>query len=130
MYTKLSASRAYVYAVARAADAGKVSREDCAGAILYVSDRCVEVAMDAQQCFGGNGYINGELRVSSARTGRADWVFLPQTTRSAACSAIRACTLSARARRRSAVRLLGVCSTRRLQRARTTSDERWGEACM
>ncbi|RSH80479.1 uncharacterized protein EHS24_009059 [Apiotrichum porosum] len=58
MYTKLSASRAYVYAVARAADAGKVSREDCAGAILYVSDRCVEVAMDAQQCFGGNGYIN------------------------------------------------------------------------
>lgn len=58
MYTKLSASRAYVYAVARAADAGKVSREDCAGAILYASDRAVEVAMDAQQCFGGNGYIN------------------------------------------------------------------------
>lgn len=60
MYTKLSASRSYVYAVARAADAGKVSREDCAGAILLVSDHAVEVAMDAQQCFGGNGYINGE----------------------------------------------------------------------
>jgi len=59
MYTKLSASRAYVYAVARAADAGKVSREDCAGAILLVSDHACEVAMDAQQCFGGNGYING-----------------------------------------------------------------------
>ncbi|KAL1407128.1 hypothetical protein Q8F55_006542 [Vanrija albida] len=58
MYTKLSASRAYVYAVARAADAGKVSREDCAGAILYSSDRAVEVALDAQQSFGGNGYIN------------------------------------------------------------------------
>jgi isovaleryl-CoA dehydrogenase len=43
MYTKLSASRAYVYAVARAADAGKVSREDCAGAILFSSDRAVEV---------------------------------------------------------------------------------------
>lgn len=58
MYTKLSASRAYVYAVARAADAGKVSREDCAGAILFSSDRAVEVTNDAQQIFGGNGYIN------------------------------------------------------------------------
>ncbi|WWC57652.1 uncharacterized protein I303_100185 [Kwoniella dejecticola CBS 10117] len=58
MYTKLSASRAYVYAVARACDAGKVSRQDCAGAILYSSDRAVEVAMEAQQCLGGNGYIN------------------------------------------------------------------------
>ncbi|WRT63271.1 uncharacterized protein IL334_000174 [Kwoniella shivajii] len=58
MYTKLSASRAYVYAVARACDAGKVSRQDCAGAILYSSDRAVEVALQAQQCLGGNGYIN------------------------------------------------------------------------
>ncbi|WWC67255.1 uncharacterized protein I206_101162 [Kwoniella pini CBS 10737] len=58
MYTKLSASRSYVYAVARACDAGKVSRQDCAGAILYSSDRAVEVAMEAQQCLGGNGYIN------------------------------------------------------------------------
>ncbi|KAK1921324.1 acyl-CoA dehydrogenase/oxidase [Papiliotrema laurentii] len=58
MYTKLSASRAYVYAVARACDAGNVSRQDCAGAILYSSDRAVEVAMEAQQCLGGNGYIN------------------------------------------------------------------------
>ncbi|WVO16033.1 hypothetical protein L204_103698 [Cryptococcus depauperatus] len=58
MYTKLSASRAYVYAVARACDVGRISRQDCAGAILYSSDRAVEVAMDAQQCFGGNGYIN------------------------------------------------------------------------
>ncbi|ODN89682.1 isovaleryl-CoA dehydrogenase [Cryptococcus wingfieldii CBS 7118] len=60
MYTKMSACRAYVYAVARACDAGKVSRQDCAGAILYSSDKAVEVAMEAQQCLGGNGYINGE----------------------------------------------------------------------
>ncbi|KAK4686481.1 isovaleryl-CoA dehydrogenase, partial [Tremellales sp. Uapishka_1] len=58
MYTKLSASRAYVYAVARACDAGKISRQDCAGAILYSSDRAVELAMEAQQCLGGNGYVN------------------------------------------------------------------------
>ena len=63
MYTKLSASRAYVYAVARACDAGNVSRQDCAGAILYSSDRAVEVAMEAQQSLGGNGYINGVFRV-------------------------------------------------------------------
>ncbi|KAF8315208.1 acyl-CoA dehydrogenase NM domain-like protein [Clavulina sp. PMI_390] len=58
MYTKLGASRAYVYAVARACDQGKISRRDCAGAILYSSDRAVEVAIDAMQSLGGNGYIN------------------------------------------------------------------------
>ncbi|EJU00717.1 acyl-CoA dehydrogenase NM domain-like protein [Dacryopinax primogenitus] len=58
MYTKLSAARSYVYAVARACDAGNISRRDCAGAILYSSDRAVEVAMEAMQCLGGNGYIN------------------------------------------------------------------------
>ncbi|KAG8690931.1 hypothetical protein FRC11_008020 [Ceratobasidium sp. 423] len=58
MYTKLNASRSYVYAVARACDRGDISRRDCAGAILYSSDRAVEVAMDAMQCLGGNGYIN------------------------------------------------------------------------
>ncbi|KAI1794662.1 acyl-CoA dehydrogenase NM domain-like protein [Ganoderma leucocontextum] len=58
MYTKLNASRSYVYAVAKACDQGKVSRRDCAGAILYSSDRAVEVTMEAMQCLGGNGYIN------------------------------------------------------------------------
>ncbi|KAM6500411.1 isovaleryl-CoA-dehydrogenase [Amanita muscaria] len=58
MYTKLNASRSYVYAVARACDHGKVSRRDCAGAILYSSDRAVEVALEGMQCLGGNGYIN------------------------------------------------------------------------
>lgn len=58
MYTKLSASRAYVYAVAKACDQGKVSRKDCAGAILYSTERAVEVTMEGMQCLGGNGYIN------------------------------------------------------------------------
>ncbi|EGG05964.1 uncharacterized protein MELLADRAFT_52672 [Melampsora larici-populina 98AG31] len=58
MYTKISASRSYVYAVARACDQGKVSRRDCAGVILYTSDRALEVATDAMQMLGGNGYIN------------------------------------------------------------------------
>ncbi|KAH9928185.1 acyl-CoA dehydrogenase/oxidase [Fomitopsis serialis] len=58
MYTKLNASRSYVYAVAKACDQGKVSRRDCAGAILYSSDRAVEVTMEAMQMLGGNGYIN------------------------------------------------------------------------
>ncbi|KAF8911031.1 acyl-CoA dehydrogenase NM domain-like protein [Gymnopilus junonius] len=58
MYTKLNASRAYVYAVARACDQGRVSRRDCAGAILYSTEKAVEVALEGMQCFGGNGYIN------------------------------------------------------------------------
>jgi isovaleryl-CoA dehydrogenase len=59
MYTKLSASRSYAYAVARACDAGKISRKDCAGAILYTTEKAVEVASEAMQSLGGNGYING-----------------------------------------------------------------------
>ncbi|CAL1705634.1 unnamed protein product [Somion occarium] len=58
MYTKMNASRSYVYGVARACDAGKVSRRDCAGAILYSTEKAIEVALEAQQCLGGNGYIN------------------------------------------------------------------------
>ncbi|EPQ28161.1 uncharacterized protein PFL1_04488 [Pseudozyma flocculosa PF-1] len=58
MYTRLGASRAYVYAVGRACDAGKVSRRDCAGAILYSSDACVSVTSEAMQTCGGNGYTN------------------------------------------------------------------------
>ena len=59
MYTKLTASRSLVYAVARACDDGHVSRRDCAGAILYSTEKAVEVASEAMQCLGGNGYING-----------------------------------------------------------------------
>ncbi|KAJ3268837.1 hypothetical protein HDV01_002156 [Terramyces sp. JEL0728] len=58
MYTKLSASRSYVYAVGRACDAGNISNKDCAGAILYSAERATECALDAIQCLGGNGYIN------------------------------------------------------------------------
>ncbi len=42
MVVALSSARAYVYAVARACDAGKTTRHDAAGAILYASEsqRC------------------------------------------------------------------------------------------
>ncbi|KCV72514.1 isovaleryl-CoA dehydrogenase, mitochondrial [Fonticula alba] len=58
MYTKTMASRSYLYAVARACDRGQVSNKDCAGVILYCAERATEVALDAIQCLGGNGYIN------------------------------------------------------------------------
>lgn len=58
MYTKLNAARSYVYSVGRACDAAKISRRDCAGAILYSSDRCVEITTEAMQILGGNGYTN------------------------------------------------------------------------
>jgi isovaleryl-CoA dehydrogenase len=58
MYVSLNASRAYVYAVAKACDRGETTREDAAGAILYSAERATQVALDAIQILGGNGYTN------------------------------------------------------------------------
>src|SRR4030081_2586347 len=58
MYVTMNAAKAYVYAVARACDAGRTTREDAAGAILYAAERGTALALDAIQCLGGNGYIN------------------------------------------------------------------------
>ncbi len=56
MYVALNTSRAYVYAVARACDAGKTTRFDAAGAILFASENAVKVANEAIQALGGAGY--------------------------------------------------------------------------
>merc|ERR1711879_151361 len=58
MYTKFQCSRSYVYTVARACDQGHFNNKDCAGVILYSAERATEVALDAIQILGGNGYIN------------------------------------------------------------------------
>jgi isovaleryl-CoA dehydrogenase len=58
MYTTLSASRAYVYAVARACDAGSITRKDAAGAILYAAEQATRMALEAIQALGGMGYVN------------------------------------------------------------------------
>ncbi|WP_370321464.1 isovaleryl-CoA dehydrogenase [Oricola sp.] len=58
MYTTTNACRAYVYAVAQASDRGETSRKDAAGCILYAAEKATQVALDAIQCLGGNGYIN------------------------------------------------------------------------
>ncbi|MGE5567138.1 MAG: isovaleryl-CoA dehydrogenase [Parcubacteria group bacterium] len=56
MYVALNSARAYVYAVARACDAGKTTRFDAAGAILYASENAVKTAAEAIQALGGAGY--------------------------------------------------------------------------
>jgi isovaleryl-CoA dehydrogenase len=56
MYVALNSARAYVYAVARACDAGKTTRFDAAGAILYASENAVRVGLEAIQALGGAGY--------------------------------------------------------------------------
>jgi isovaleryl-CoA dehydrogenase len=56
MYVALNSSRAYVYAVARACDAGKTTRFDAAGAILMASENAVKVGLEAIQALGGAGY--------------------------------------------------------------------------
>ena len=58
MYTTMNACRAYVYAVAKACDAGKTSRKDAAGAILFAAEAATKASLDAIQILGGNGYIN------------------------------------------------------------------------
>ena len=58
MYTTLTACRAYVYSVAKSCDAGNVTREDAAGCILYAAEKATQIALDAIQCLGGNGYTN------------------------------------------------------------------------
>ena len=56
MYVALNSARAYVYAVARACDAGRTTRFDAAGAILLASENAVWVANEAVQALGGAGY--------------------------------------------------------------------------
>nr|MDQ2705601.1 isovaleryl-CoA dehydrogenase [Pseudomonadota bacterium] len=58
MYSTMSASRAYVYAVAAACDRGQTTRKDAAGCILYSAEKATQMALDAIQILGGNGYIN------------------------------------------------------------------------
>ena len=56
MYVALNSARAYVYAVARACDAGRTTRFDAAGAILMASENAVKCALEAIQALGGAGY--------------------------------------------------------------------------
>lgn len=58
MYTRLASSRALVYSVAAACDKGHTSRKDCAAAILLAAENATQMALDAIQLLGGNGYIN------------------------------------------------------------------------
>jgi isovaleryl-CoA dehydrogenase len=58
LYVTANAAKSYVYAVARACDDGRVTREDAAGAILYAAERATWMALETIQCLGGNGYIN------------------------------------------------------------------------
>jgi isovaleryl-CoA dehydrogenase len=58
MYATLNAARAYSYAIGRACDAGRCSRQDAAAAILFGSDCATQNCLQAIQALGGNGYIN------------------------------------------------------------------------
>ncbi len=58
MYTTMNACRAYVYSVAAACDAGRATRFDAAGCILYAAEKATRMASEAIQALGGNGYIN------------------------------------------------------------------------
>lgn len=118
MYTKLEASRAYVYAVARACDSGHVSRrvshylfsvgctltesasQDCAGSILYSTEKAIEVALEGMQCLGGNGYINGQSDYAHPVLVLLIFFLVSQNFRRVASCEMRACTPLAQVLRR------------------------------
>ncbi|MCZ6658430.1 MAG: isovaleryl-CoA dehydrogenase [Gammaproteobacteria bacterium] len=58
MYTTMNACRAYVYAVAQACDAGRTTRFDAAGCILFAAEKATWMASQAIQALGANGYVN------------------------------------------------------------------------
>jgi isovaleryl-CoA dehydrogenase len=58
MYVTMNAARAYVYASAGACDRGETARKDAAGCILFAAEKATQMALDALQLLGGNGYIN------------------------------------------------------------------------
>ena len=58
MYTTMNACKSYAYAVGRACDAGRVTRKDAAGVILYAAEKATWMALEAIQCLGGVGYTN------------------------------------------------------------------------
>ncbi|RYH03047.1 isovaleryl-CoA dehydrogenase [Salipiger sp. IMCC34102] len=58
MYTKMNSARAYVYEVAKACDAGRVTRQDAAACVLYASEEAMTVAHQAVQAMGGAGFLN------------------------------------------------------------------------
>ena len=58
MYTELNASRSYLYAAAKACDTNRISRKDAASVILYTAEKATQMALQAIQILGGNGYIN------------------------------------------------------------------------
>jgi len=58
MYTQLNAARSYLYQVAMSCDKQRVSRQDAASVILYCAEQATQMALQAIQALGGNGYIN------------------------------------------------------------------------
>ena len=58
MYTAMNAARAYAYTCAKAADRGRITRQDAAACLLFAAERATALALEAIQALGGNGYIN------------------------------------------------------------------------
>jgi isovaleryl-CoA dehydrogenase len=58
MYATLNASRSYVYFCGKAADRGEITRQDAAACLMFAAENATQMALQAIQALGGNGYIN------------------------------------------------------------------------
>ena len=71
MYVALNSARAYVYAVARACDAGKTSRKDAAGAILFAGSLVDEAALVTALARGLGAAMLASMPARSSATSSA-----------------------------------------------------------
>jgi isovaleryl-CoA dehydrogenase len=84
LYTALQTARGLSYAVARACDAGRVTRQDAASCVLYASEQAMVQAVQGVQAMGGAGFMaDSPSRASSATP--SSWRSAPAPPRSAAC---------------------------------------------
>ena len=58
MYSQLNACRSFLYTVAKSCDKGTAGQKETASVILYTSEAATQMALQAIQCLGGNGYSN------------------------------------------------------------------------
>ena len=91
MYTTLNACRAYVYAVAEACDAGRTTRFDAAGCILYAAEKATWMASQAIQALAATATSTSTPPAACCGT-PSSMKSAPVPARSAACSSAGSCS--------------------------------------
>ena len=84
MYTTMNASRAYVYAVARACDRGETTRKDAAGAILFAAEKATQSHSTPSSCWAATA-TSTTIRPAACCATPSSTRSAPARAKSAAC---------------------------------------------